>query len=142
MFKYQFLFILNIFERNLPKLHFFFQRKVWNQPMLNKRYISTDGKVFKPLSLVVRIVTLEPGWKLFYIVNILKKKPEPSKSQSCKQIKFMICFPKISLLKSFLFNKYNKIEHCNLFVWTFIESLEASKIIVSFIKCHSRKLTE
>lgn len=55
--------------------------------MLNKRYISTDGKVFKPLSPVVRIVTLEPGWKLFYIVNILKKKPEQSKSQSCKKIK-------------------------------------------------------
>lgn len=30
--------------------------------------ISTEGKVFTPLSLVVRIVILEPGRKFFYIV--------------------------------------------------------------------------
>lgn len=54
---------------------------------MNKRYISTEEKAFKPLSFVVRIVVLEPGRKLFYIINILKKKPEPSKSQSCKKIK-------------------------------------------------------
>lgn len=60
-------------KKNLPEnypycISFFKRKSEADWPMMNKKDISTEGKVFTPLSLVVRIVILEPGRKFFYIV--------------------------------------------------------------------------